>query len=114
MTTSNPSPLEAISAREAELHQRVQAARQQAEANINAAKTLAQATLAQAEADATAEASQLYRQTLAQTKLNAESILLLADAEAANLRHQAQAKMAQAVCRLVELILTTNSTPPVR
>ena len=100
-------PLEAISAKETEIRQRLAAARAQAEADKKAALTAAGHRLEQARQAGQVEAKAHYQQGMAQAEQEAAAIIAGAHAEAAALRRQAESRLDDAARRLVELITTT-------
>lgn len=102
---SHTAPLEAIRQKEAELNQRLAEARQQAEADVAAAKEAARSWLQQAEIDGVAQAKRLYSQGIAQANQQAADILADAQIRVESLRCRAEGNMAAATRQLVEVVL---------
>lgn len=102
------SPLEAISAKEAELRRRLETAQAEAEAEINAARTAAKQLVEQAEAGGKSAAESRYQEGLNQAGREAEAIVAKAQTEAKQLRQTAETHLDNAARRLVELVISTG------
>jgi vacuolar-type H+-ATPase subunit H len=99
------SPLEVISAKEAEIRQRLESARARAGARKKAALARAEQRLVQARLEGQAAARAHYQHGLAEAEQTAAAIIATAHTEAALLRRRAGTRLDEAARRLVELIV---------
>ena len=102
------SPLEAISAKEAELRRRLETAQAEAETKINAARESARQLVEQAEANGKTAAESRYQAGLEQADREAEVIVAKAQTEAKRMRQRAELQRDDAARRLVELVISTG------
>jgi len=104
------SPLPAIKHKELDLRQRVEEARRQAEAKIQAAREEAEQTITWADRKGRSEAEALYQQGIEEAQREAEAILVAAHKEASALRRRAMARMDDAIRQIVALALPSTTT----
>ncbi len=104
------SPLQAIHQKELELRRRVEEARRQVEAKIQAAREEAEHTVARADHKGRMEAEAFYQRGIEEAKREAEAMVTAAHEEAAALRRQAAARLNDAARRIVELVLPADSS----
>ncbi|NJN95170.1 MAG: hypothetical protein HC875_14225 [Anaerolineales bacterium] len=104
------SPLAIIHQKEAELQHRLEAAQQQAEADIETARQEARLRIAQAEESGRAEAKALFEQGLAATQQEIETLLAAAQTEAATLHRQVTPHLDDAAAQIVRLVLPCSAT----
>ena len=107
--TEPASPLQAIHQKELALRHRLEAARRQAEAQIQAAGAEAERLMAQADQEGRAAAETCYQQGLEQAHREAETLVTAAQAEAMALRHRTMARLPEVAAHIVELVLPMDA-----
>lgn len=105
------APLQIINQKELELRHRVEAAQQQLDIRLQAARDEAKQQIAQAEQAGRTEAEALYEQRLEEARREAEAIVAAAHDQAGALRRQASARLDIAAGRIVELVLAADLSP---
>ena len=103
------SPLQVIKQKESDLRLRVEEARRQAEANIQAAREEADQIIAQADQEGRAAAEARYQRGIEEARQEAEAIAAAAHEEAAALRRWAMVRLDDAVRQIVELVLPSRT-----
>lgn len=109
--TEPAAPLQAIHQQELALRHRLEAARRQAEAQIQAARTEAEQMQAQADQEGRAAAETCYQQGLEQARREAEALMTAAQEEAIALRHRTLARLNEVAAHIVELVLPMDALP---
>jgi vacuolar-type H+-ATPase subunit H len=98
-------PLEAIAAKESEIRQQIETARQQAAAELDAARRRAKQAVLEADAAGKAEADAMYKHGITQAERQAAAIVADAQNQAALLRQKAEANLDSAAAKLTNLVL---------
>ena len=104
-------PLQAIKQSELELRQRVDEARHQADARLQAARAGAQRMILLADQEGRQAADARYQAEIERTRREAEAIIAAARAEAATLQQQGTARLDVVAKRIVELVLPGHTVP---
>lgn len=107
--TGPVSPLQAIHQHELALRHRLEAARRQAESQIQEARAAAERLIAQADQEGRAAAEACYQQGIEQAQRQAEAIVTAAQAEAMALRQRTLARLPEVAAHIVELVLPTDA-----
>ena len=105
------SPLQVIQHKELDLSRRVEEARRQAEAKIQAAREEARQIIAQADQEGRAEADTIYQRGIEAARSEAETVVAAAHQEADALRRQATARLDDAAMHIVDIVLPTQASP---
>lgn len=108
--TDPASPLQVIHQKELALRRRLEEARRQAEARIQAAREEAERVIAQADQEGRVAAESCYQQGMAQARREAEAIVTAAQEEAIALHHRAMARLNAVAAQIVELVLPVDSS----
>jgi vacuolar-type H+-ATPase subunit H len=99
------SPLQAIHQKETELRRRLEEARQQAEASLQAARDEARKLVAQADLQGRVEAKTFLEQGLDAAQQEAETILSAAHEEEVALQQRVTARLDEAAWQIMKLAL---------
>lgn len=97
-------PLQVIKQRELDLRQQVEAARQLAQARIQAARAEAEQSVRRADQEGRAEAAASYRAGIEQAHRNAQAITDAAVEEAAALRRRAMSRQDEVARQIAEFV----------
>jgi vacuolar-type H+-ATPase subunit H len=98
------SPLQVIKEKELDLRQQVDAARQQAEARIQAARAEAEQSVQRADQAGRAEAAAYYQDGIEQAHREAKAITTAATEEADTLRRKAMPRLGEVARQIAELV----------
>ena len=105
------SPLQVIQHKELDLSRRVEEARRQAEARIQAAREEARQIIAQADQVGRAEADAFYQRGIEAARREAETVVAAAHREADALRRQATAGLDDAARHIVDIVVPAEASP---
>jgi V/A-type H+-transporting ATPase subunit G/H len=104
------SPLQVIQHKELDLSRRVEEARRQAEARIQAAREEARQIIAQADQEGRSEADAFYQRGIEAARREAETVVAAAHQEADALRCQATAGLDDAARHIVDMVLPPEAS----
>jgi vacuolar-type H+-ATPase subunit H len=99
------SPLQVIQHKELDLSRRVEDARRQAEARIQAAREEARQIIAQADQQGRSEADAFYQRGIEAARREAETVVAAAHQKADALRRQATAGLDDVAQHIVDMVL---------